>query len=140
MANTHEINNQILPLIDKAVKDSGLILVEADFKKESGRHILRIFIYNAQRAITHEDCEIITRKLGDYLEEIIDVPFSIEVSSPGLDRKLKSEKEYIIFKGQKAKVKLKNGEVFITEINEELREKFKNNEISYTKLEPEYKF
>jgi ribosome maturation factor RimP len=48
-----------------------------------------------------------TRALNLYLDELIDVKYYLEVSSPGLDRKLKSSREYLIFKGKKAKIKLK---------------------------------
>lgn len=140
MVNKHEVNSQIMPLIDKIVKDHDLILVEADFVKDGGRWILRIYIYHPQRAITHEDCENISRKVGDSIEELVPTAYSLEVSSPGLDRKLKSEKEYFIFKGKKVKVKLKSGEVYRTEINEELIHKYRNNEISQVRLEPEYNF
>jgi len=136
--NKHEINERILPVIEKLVNESWLKLVEADLTKETGKWVLKIFIYNPKKPVTHEDCEYVTRKLSDLLDELIPFPYNLEVSSPGLDRKLKSEKEYDIFKGQKAKVKMKDGEVFITEINEDLKEKYKNNEIKYTKLEPEY--
>ncbi len=138
MVNKAAINELIKPVIEKTVDESWLILVEANFTKEAGKWVLKIFIYNPKKPITHEDCERITRKLPDVLDELIPVPYNLEVSSPGLDRKLKSEKEYEIFKGKKAKVKMKNGDVFITEITDELKEKYKSNEIKYTKLEPEY--
>lgn len=128
-----------MPVIEKAVEENGLTLIEADFTKESGQWTLKIFIYNPENPITHEDCTNVTKALNDYLDDLIESPYSLEVSSPGLERKLKSEKEYDIFKGKRAKVKLKNGDVFVIEINEELKGKFLNGEVSYTKLEPEYK-
>lgn len=140
MVNKIEINKKIMPVIERAVEDKGLMLVEADFLKESGHWLLRIFIYNPNAPVTHDDCTVITRMLADHLDELIPVAYSLEVSSPGLERKLKSEKEYEIFKGKKAKVKLKTGDIIRTEINDEIIEKYKNKEISYTKLEPEYNF
>ena len=132
--------SDILPIIEKAAKNNGLILVEADMVKEAGKWTLKIFIYNPQKPITHEDCENISRTVDDYLDEIITVPYNLEVSSPGADRKLKSEKEYYIFKGKRAKVKLKTGESYISEINDEIIEKYRKGEITYVRLEPEYKF
>jgi len=127
-----------MPVVDKIVKDSGLILVEEDFVKEAGKWTLKIFIYNPEKPITHENCENVTRKLSEHLDEIITVPYYLEVSSPGIDRKLKSEREYHIFKGKRAKIKLKTGKIYISEINDEVIKKYINNEISYTKLDPEY--
>ncbi len=140
MLNKAEINKKILPVIEKAVEINGLKLVEANFTKEAGKWMLKIFIYNPGAPVTLEDCENITKNLNDYPDELIPVSYNLEVSSPGINRKFKSEKEYDIFKGKKAKVKMKNGEVFITEVNDELKEKYINKEISYTRLEPEYKF
>lgn len=102
-----DILAKVTPLIDKVVTDLGLIPLEIDFIKESGRWFLRIFIYSSDHPISHEDCEAVSRKLNEYLDELIDVPYYLEISSPGLDRKLKSPKEYIIFKGNDVKIKLK---------------------------------
>lgn len=138
MISKTEMNSKIMPVVDKIVKDSGLILVEEDFVKEAGKWTLKIFIYNPEKPITHENCENVTRKLSEHLDEIITVPYYLEVSSPGIDRKLKSEREYHIFKGKRAKIKLKTGKIYISEINDEVIKKYINNEISYTKLDPEY--
>ena len=68
---------------------------------------MRIFLYSHKRAITLEDCENITRSLNDFLDEIIPVKYYLEVSSPGLERKFKSDKEFQIFKGRRVSIKLK---------------------------------
>ena len=48
-----------------------------------------------------------TRSLSDFLDELIPVKYYLEVSSPGLERKFKSEKEFLIFKGRRISIKLK---------------------------------
>ena len=48
-----------------------------------------------------------TRGLGDLLDELIPFKYYLEVSSPGLERRLKSPKEYLIFKGHNIVVKVK---------------------------------
>ena len=68
---------------------------------------MRIFLYSQERSITLEDCENVTRSLEDFLEELIPVKYYLEVSSPGLERKFKSEKEFVIFKGKRISLKLK---------------------------------
>ena len=45
--------------------------------------------------------------MSDFLDELIPVKYNLEVSSPGLDRKIKSDKEYVIFEGKLVNVKLK---------------------------------
>jgi len=98
---------KISPVIENILKNLDLILVEVDFVRESNRWFLRIFIHNDQQPITHKDCEKVTKSLDEYLDELIPVHYYLEVSSPGLSRKLKSQKEYAIFKGKKVKIKLK---------------------------------
>ena len=56
---------------------------------------------------TLDDCENVTRSLNDFLDELIPVKYYLEVSSPGLERKFKSDKEFIIFKGRRISLKLK---------------------------------
>ena len=85
----------------------GLIPVETELVKENHHWFLRIFIYSMEREVNLEDCERVSRSLSDFLEELIPFKYNLEVSSPGLERKLKSTKEYLIFKGRDINIKLK---------------------------------
>jgi ribosome maturation factor RimP len=105
--NKKEILANINPIIEHIAAKLDLTVLEINFVKESGNWHLRIFIYSSKHPISHQDCENITKGLGDYLDELIPVQYYLEVSSPGTDRKLKSPKEYNIFKGKKVEVKLK---------------------------------
>ena len=106
--NRHEILEKITPLIENTAMRFGLIPIEIDFVKENHRWFLRIFLYSKERDITLEDCENVTRSLNDFLDELIPMKYHLEVSSPGLERKFKSEKEFIYFKGRRISLKLKN--------------------------------
>ena len=68
---------------------------------------MRIYLYSKDHGITLDDCENVTRSLEGFLEELIPVKYYLEVSSPGLERKFKSEKEFIIFKGRRISLKLR---------------------------------
>lgn len=105
--NRHEIIEKITPLIENTAMRFNTIPIEIDFSKENHRWFLRIFLYSKEKDITLDDCENVTRSLSDFLDEIIPVKYYLEVSSPGLERKFKSEKEFIIFKGKRVSVKLK---------------------------------
>ena len=98
--NRHEILEKITPLIENTAMRFDLIPLEIDFSKENHRWFLRIFLYSHKRGITLDDCENVTRSLNDFLDELIPVKYYLEVSSPGLERKFKSEKEFEIFKGE----------------------------------------
>jgi len=157
--NKTEILQKIMPVVEQAAEENGLLTVEVNFVKEAGKWTLKIFIYNPQKPVTHEDCENITKKVDPVLDELISVPYRLEVSSPGTERKLKSEKEYEIFKGKRVKIKKKKTaesetKTFLAWIrkytpeegltadlpDEEGEIKIKQENISYVKLEPEYKF
>lgn len=105
--NRLEILNAITPLIENTAMRFNLVPIEIDFSKENHRWFLRIFLYSKEHNITLDDCEKVTRSLEDFLDELIPVKYYLEVSSPGLERKFKSEKEFIIFKGRRISIKLK---------------------------------
>jgi len=105
--NKKEMMQKLMPVIEHSCVNYNLIPLEVSFTKENGRWFLRIFIHKNSGGIGHEDCENLTRGIGDFLDELIPMNYFLEISSPGLDRKLKSSKEYIIFKGKKATIKIK---------------------------------
>jgi ribosome maturation factor RimP len=105
--NRHEILNKITPLVENTAMRFNLIPIEIDFSKENHRWFLRIFLFSYERPVTIDDCENVTRSINDFLEELIPVKYFLEVSSPGLDRKFKSDKEFLIFKGKEITLKLK---------------------------------
>ena len=105
--NKKELLDKLNPLVENTLMRYDLIPLEVDFVKEAQRWYLRIFIYSYSRPVTIDDCEKVARSLSDFLDELIPFKFYLEVSSPGLDRKLKSDKEYVIFSGKKVDIKLK---------------------------------
>ncbi len=105
--NKRELLEKILPVIDNTLMRFGLIPVEVELVKENHRWFLRIFIYSTERDVNLDDCERVSRSLSDFLEELIPFKYYLEVSSPGVERKIKSDKEYLIFKGKDINLKLK---------------------------------
>jgi len=106
--NKKEMMQKLMPVVEHSCVNYSLIPLEVSFTKENGRWFLRIFIHKNHGNITLDDCENLTRGIGDYLDELIPMNYHLEISSPGLDRKLKSPMEYIVFKGKKATLKIKN--------------------------------
>ena len=105
--NRHEILEKITPLIENTAMRFGYIPIEIEFAKENHRWFLRIYLYSSEKDVTLDDCEKVTRSLSDFLDELIPVKYYLEVSSPGLERKFKSNKEFIIFKGRRVSIKLR---------------------------------
>ena len=105
--NRYEILEKITPLIENTAVRFNLIPIEIEFIKENHKWFLRIYLYSYEKDITLDDCENVTRSLNDFLDELIPVKYYLEVSSPGLERKFKSDKEFLIFKGRRISLKLK---------------------------------
>lgn len=107
--NKHELMEKLIPLVENTAMRYGVVPVEIDFSKENHRWYLRIYIYSQERQITLDDCENMSRSLSDFSDELIPFKFNLEISSPGLERKIKTSREYLIFKGRDILMKLKNG-------------------------------
>ena len=96
------VSQSVIELIEPGLLAKGLELVDVEFKKEGKNWVLRVFI-DKEGGVTLEDCQKISRLAGDLIEveEVIEPTYTMEVSSPGLNRVLKKEKDFINFLGKK---------------------------------------
>jgi ribosome maturation factor RimP len=71
--------------------------------------VVRLVIHSP-RGISHGDCERVTKRAGDILDSgaLGSGSYVLEVSSPGLDRVLKNEREFDLFRGRKMRVRLED--------------------------------
>lgn len=99
------IAQSVMDLIGPVLEAEGLELVDVEYKKEGPNWILRIFI-DKEGGVTVADCQKVSHLTGDLIdvEETIKIPFNLEVSSPGLDRSLKREKDFLKFKGKRIRL------------------------------------
>ena len=93
----------LLPLME----EHGFELVDVEYVKEAGTWYLRAYI-DKEGGIAVDDCEVISRALSDWLdkEDFIDDSYILEVSSPGLGRPLKKEKDFVRSMGKDVDVRL----------------------------------
>lgn len=82
-------------------------LVDVEWVKEGSNWYLRVYI-DKEGGITVDDCEVINREFGDVLDEkdYISENYIFEVSSPGLDRPLKKEKDFARSIGKDVEIRL----------------------------------
>jgi len=95
-----EIVRQIaLPVVQEA----GMELVDVEFLKEGGHWYLRIFI-DKPEGIDHEDCRFVSERIDRLLDEKDPIPhsYTLEVSSPGIERPIKKLEDYNRFMGKLA--------------------------------------
>ncbi len=91
----------------RVATSSGLELVEVEFRGAGGKaRMLRVFI-DKPGGVTHADCEVVSREVGTILDVEDAVPggsYTLEVSSPGLDRKLSKAEDFARFAGSRVKL------------------------------------
>ncbi len=92
-------------LIEEVVESQGYELVDVEFKGMGKSSLLRVFI-DRPAGISHRDCELVSEQVGTVLdvEDLIPFSYTLEVSSPGLDRKLVKESDYTRFEGKLARI------------------------------------
>jgi ribosome maturation factor RimP len=100
------IAERVRHLAEQTAIDLGLELVHAEVAGPEGRPIVRLFI-DKPGGVTHEDCSEVSHHLGTVLdvEDFIHAPYTLEVSSPGLERGLYKLADYERFAGHLAKIK-----------------------------------
>jgi len=101
-------------LAEPHVRDLGFDLIEVQYGREATGMVLRLFIDRAEgtgEAVTHEDCEKVSRDLSAALDVADRIPnaYQLEVSSPGLDRPLRRERDFARFVGESVRIRLVGG-------------------------------
>ena len=92
----------VVPIVEKY----GFELVDVEYVKEGGNFYLRAYV-DKPGGITVEDCETVSREFSDKLDEadFIDEAYIMEVSSPGLGRPLKKEKDFKSSMGEEVEIR-----------------------------------
>lgn len=103
---------RIRQLVEPVLTELGYELVELQLRNEQLGLVLRLIIYK-DGGISLDDCSMVSRTVGPLLEveEPIARAYHLEVSSPGLDRPLKTERDFARNMGQKVEVVFRVGEV-----------------------------
>ena len=102
-----DIIKKVEDLVMPIILENNYELVETEFIKEGANYYLRLYI-DKDGGFSINDCEKVSRYLEQKLEEddFIDKAYILEVSSPGIDRVLKKDSEYVKYKGRIVDIKL----------------------------------
>ena len=100
----HRVEGILRPLLNA----ESFSLVDVEYKRERRGWVLRVFI-DKESGVTLDDCARVSREFGQLLdvEDIIPTSYQLEVSSPGLDRPLKKEEDFVKYSGRKVRIKTK---------------------------------
>ncbi len=87
----------------------GLELVDVEYLTQGGRWIVRVYV-DREGGVTLDECAMLSRELGPLLDvkDVIPHEYVLEVSSPGLNRRLKKEKDFVWARGKKVKLRTRN--------------------------------
>jgi ribosome maturation factor RimP len=98
---------EVRRLLDPILESMGLSLWDLEFHKQGPQWLLRIFIDREPGGVTLSDCETVSRDLSATLdvEDNISHAYTLEVSSPGLDRTLSKPEHFVRFTGSMVRIK-----------------------------------
>ncbi|MFN1775023.1 ribosome maturation factor RimP [Clostridioides difficile] len=94
-------------IVTKITDEHGFEMVDVEYVKEAGEYYLRVYI-DKEEGISLNECELVSRELSPILDEKdpIKENYFLEVSSPGLDRALKKDRDFVRYQGRDVDLKL----------------------------------
>jgi len=103
------VPSKIEMIAQRVVESEGMELVEVEVKGGGNQRFVRIAI-DKPEGISHADCELVSQQVGTILDVEDVLPggrYTLEVTSPGVERKLLKPKDYERFQGKKIKLTLR---------------------------------
>ncbi|MGJ8455052.1 ribosome maturation factor RimP [Pseudothermotoga sp. U03pept] len=146
-----EVIEKLKPVVEEMLRNMGLELFDISFRRQKGSWVLKVVIDNLEGYVSIQQCEQVSKRLGDYLDlyDLIEHSYLLEVSSPGLDRPMRGIQDYKRFVGRLAKFWLNDGRFVMGHIKEADESKivvqtqqeeisFEPGEVKRSKLEVEF--
>lgn len=101
------IAERVTAIADPLAEKLGFELVDVEYVKEGSQMILRVFI-DREGGITLDHCQEMSHALSDELDRVdpIEQSYHLEVSSPGIERPLKKDEDFVRFAGKPVSIKL----------------------------------
>ncbi len=102
---------QLTSVAEQVAQQQGFVLVDLRMTQQGKRRTLEVTIHRPDGRVSLDDCEQMSRDLEALLDSqappIMDGAYLLEVQSPGIDRQLRTEREFAVFTGQTVQVKSK---------------------------------
>lgn len=97
----HSLEQKVAVLVETAIAEQGLELVDVEYIKEGAHWYLRLYI-DKEGGVDLDDCAMVSNLAGNLLDRgnLIAQSYMLEVSSPGLERPLKKDEDFSKFKGK----------------------------------------
>jgi ribosome maturation factor RimP len=106
---TEKIITRVKQAIEPILDEMNIELVDVEYLSEHGRWVLRIYV-DQEGGVTVDDCAAVSREIGDLIDmsDVMPGEYVLEVSSPGLNRPLKKEADFVRTVGEKVKIRMKS--------------------------------
>ncbi|MEW6334811.1 MAG: ribosome maturation factor RimP [Thermodesulfobacteriota bacterium] len=100
---------KIRQLAEPVLAAAGMELVLLDCLRMKTRWVVRIYMDREDGGVTLDDCALVSDRLGDLLDvhDVPDGPYTLEISSPGLDRPLARDKDFLKYRGAQINLHLR---------------------------------
>jgi ribosome maturation factor RimP len=100
--------DKVRQIAERVAVSEGLFLVHVELKGGRSNQLLRVYV-DKPGGVSHRDCELVSEQMSTILdvENLFAASYTLEVSSPGLDRKLTTPREYEHFAGRRARLVLR---------------------------------
>jgi ribosome maturation factor RimP len=101
------IIQEVIRIIEPIIEEMDFELVDIEYLSENGRWVLRLYL-DKEGGITLGDCAKASREIGDSIDvkDVISHEYILEVSSPGLNRRLNKDKDFLQAIGEKIRIKM----------------------------------
>ena len=101
------VRRRINDIADRVASSEGMEVVDVEVRGSAANRVVRVYL-DKPEGVSHLDCELVSRQVSAILdvEDLLPGRYVLEVSSPGLDRKLVKLADYERFAGKKARLRL----------------------------------
>lgn len=101
-----DLNEKVRQLAEPVVVAEGMELIHVECLKMHTRWIVRLFL-DKESGVTLDDCAVVSNQLGDIFDinDLINGPYTLEVSSPGFDRPISRDQDFIKYRGSPVNIK-----------------------------------
>jgi ribosome maturation factor RimP len=101
-------NEELTTLLSPVIADLGLECLGVEYSPSHGNSLVRVYIDAPERPVTVDDCEVVSRQVSATLDvhDPVEGRYTLEVSSPGIDRPLYTPQQFARFAGHSAKLEV----------------------------------
>ena len=104
-----QILNEFEKRIELHLKEMKLELADLEYVRDGGYNYLRVYVEKEDRSTTTlDDCIDFSREIDGIADELIEEKFFLEVSTPGVERRLRKPKDFVRFSGERINVQAKS--------------------------------